>query len=181
MREPRGADDYDNEVGETEDEKARQWDEKQADLELKRAARSAETCPGSVTEKSPIGTANVTLVFQNDGHVKSSDIAPPYAETAVGACVLRAMGAVIVPAYQGDEKTVTWEIELKEPPKEKGAEVLATPSGSRWSTAVACRELRGTSSRRRPAPTGSPRSRWRRLPTGSSAGRSSGARWRRAA
>jgi hypothetical protein len=115
-----GADDYDNEVGETEDEKARQWDEKQADLELKRAARSAETCPGSVTEKAPAGTANVTLVFQNDGHVKSSEIAPPYAETPVGACVLRAMGAVIVPAYTGDEKTVTWEIELKEPPKEKG-------------------------------------------------------------
>lgn len=114
------SDDYDSEVGETEDEKARQWDEKQADLELKRAARSAETCPGSVTEKAPAGTANVTLVFQNDGHVKSSEIAPPYAETPVGACVLRAMGAVIVPAYQGDEKTVTWEVELKEPPKEKG-------------------------------------------------------------
>ncbi len=49
-----GADDYDNEVGETEDEEApRRGTRKQAHLELKRAARSAETCPGSVTEKAP--------------------------------------------------------------------------------------------------------------------------------
>jgi hypothetical protein len=115
------ANDYDNEVDETDDEKARKWDEKQAELELKRAARSAETCPGSVTEKAPAGTATVTLVFRNDGHVKSSEIASPYADTAVGACVLRAMGAVIVPAYEGEEKTVTWEIELKEPPQDTKA------------------------------------------------------------
>ena len=113
-------DDYDTDVDQTDDEKARAWDEKQADLELKRAARSAETCPGSVTEKAPKGTGNVTLVFQPDGHVKSSEIAPPYAETAVGSCVLRAMGAVIVPAYEGAEKTVTWEVDLsKDPPKEE--------------------------------------------------------------
>src|SRR5262245_30826108 len=40
----------------TEDEKKRQWDDKQADLELRRAGRSAETCPDSVTEKAPKGT-----------------------------------------------------------------------------------------------------------------------------
>src|SRR5262245_61991495 len=76
------ADDYDTgEVEQTEDEKARQWDEKQAELELKRAARSAETCPDSVSEKAPAGTAQVTLVFQTSGHVKSSEIAAPYADT----------------------------------------------------------------------------------------------------
>lgn len=112
--------DYDDSLSEeTDDEKARQWDEKQAELELKRAARSAETCLGSVTEKSPPGTAQVTLVFGNDGHVKSSEIAPPYTDTMAGACVLRAMGAVIVPAFEGPEKTVNWEVELKQPPEDE--------------------------------------------------------------
>ena len=97
---------------ETEDEKIREWDDKQATLELKRAARSAETCPESVTEKAPKGMATVTLVFAKDGKVKDSKIDDVYAEKAVGTCVLRAMGSVIVPAYKGDEHTVVWEIDL---------------------------------------------------------------------
>src|SRR6185436_16511563 len=104
---------YDNEPGgSTEDEKKREWDDKQADLELKRAARSAETCPESVTEKAPKGKATVTMVFANDGHVKESKISEQYAENAVGKCVLRAMGSVIVPAYNGPEHTMDWEIDL---------------------------------------------------------------------
>jgi hypothetical protein len=98
---------------ETEDEKLREWDDKQATLELKRAARSAETCPESVTEKAPKGMATVTLVFAKDGKVKDSKIDDVYAEKPVGNCVLRAMGSVIVPAYKGDEHTVVWEIDLK--------------------------------------------------------------------
>jgi hypothetical protein len=97
---------------ETEDEKRREWDDKQATLELKRAARSAETCPDSVTEKAPKGMATVTLVFANDGRVKDSKIDDVYAEKAVGTCVLRAMGSVIVPAYKGEEHTVVWDIDL---------------------------------------------------------------------
>jgi hypothetical protein len=97
---------------ETEDEKIRDWDQKQADLELRRASRSAETCPESVTEKAPKGMATVTLVFANDGRVKDSKIDDVYAEKAVGTCVLRAMGNVIVPAYKGDEHTVEWQIDL---------------------------------------------------------------------
>lgn len=96
----------------TEDEKKREWDDKQADLELKRAARSAETCPESVTEKAPKGKATVTLTFTNDGRVKDSKISDQYAENAVGKCVLRAMSSVIVPAYTGGEKTLDWEIDL---------------------------------------------------------------------
>ena len=96
----------------TEDEKKREWDDKQATLELKRAARSAETCPESVTEKAPKGRATVTLTFANDGRVKDSKISSEYAESAVGTCVLRAMGNVIVPAYTGEEHTVEWEIDL---------------------------------------------------------------------
>ncbi len=96
----------------TEDEKKREWDEKQSDLELKRAARSAETCPESVTEKAPKGKATVSLTFTNDGRVKDSKISEQYAENAVGKCVLRAMSSVIVPAYTGSEKTLDWEIDL---------------------------------------------------------------------
>lgn len=96
----------------TEDEKRLQWDNEYAELELRRASRSAETCPESVTEKAPKGRAAVTLVFQNDGNVKEAKIGEPYADTVVGKCVLRAMGAVIVKTYQGPEKTVEWEVDL---------------------------------------------------------------------
>ncbi len=101
-----------NAPAETEDEKRRDWDDKQATLEMKRAARSAETCPDSVTEKAPKGMATVTLLFANDGKVKDSKIDDVYAEKAVGTCVLRAMGSVIVPAYKGEEHTLVWEIDL---------------------------------------------------------------------
>ncbi len=101
-----------DEPTETEDEKIREWDDKQATLELQRATRSAETCPESVTEKSPKGMASVTLLFANDGRVKESKIDDTYAEKAVGTCVLRAMGSVIVPAYKGAEHTVEWQIDL---------------------------------------------------------------------
>ena len=39
----------------TDMEKKAAFDKRQADLEMKRAVRSAETCPGSVTEESPPG------------------------------------------------------------------------------------------------------------------------------
>lgn len=107
----------------TEDEKKRQWDDKQADLELRRAGRSAETCPESVTEKAPKGTATVTLVFANDGRVKEAKISSEYEDKAVGKCVLNAMKNVIVPAYVGEEHTVEWDVDLtgakKSGPKEK--------------------------------------------------------------
>jgi hypothetical protein len=105
--------------GSTEDEKIREWDDKQADLELKRAAHSAETCPDSVTEKDPKaknktkeGKARVTVLFANDGHVKSLTTSPPYDQNPVGKCVQRALNAVIVPAFKGPEHTLEWEIDL---------------------------------------------------------------------
>jgi hypothetical protein len=113
---------YSGPVGETELEKKKKWDQKQAELELKRAQRSAETCPTSVTEPAPKGSGKVSLTFGNDGHVKSSSIDPPYADTAVGKCVLRAMDAVIVPSFEGAEETITWELDLsaESPKPEKG-------------------------------------------------------------
>lgn len=99
-------------TGESDEEKKAEWDDSYANLELRRASRSAETCPDSVTEKSPKGKAHVTLVFDNDGHVKESKVDEPYADTAVGKCVLRAMGAVIVKNFSGSPKTVEYEIDL---------------------------------------------------------------------
>jgi len=114
------------------EEKKREWDAKQADLELHRAAHSAETCPDSVVEgdknidpktgKPPKGSkapskgkdtkANVKITFANDGHVKELNVAPPYDENPVGKCVQRALNAVIVPAYVGSEHTEEWTIDL---------------------------------------------------------------------
>jgi hypothetical protein len=118
--------------GSTEEEKKREWDDKQGDLELHRAAHSAETCPESVVEgdkaidpktgKPPKGAkpaskskdtkASVTILFANDGHVKTLTVKPPYDENAVGKCVQRALNAVIVPAYNGPEHTTEWVIDL---------------------------------------------------------------------
>jgi hypothetical protein len=132
LKKERNANDYADTSGSTEEEKKREWDEKQADLELHRAAHSAETCPDSVVEgdkaidpktgKPPKGSkaptkgkdtkASVTILFANDGHVKTLTVSPPYDENPVGKCVQRALNAVIVPAYNGSEHTAEWEIDL---------------------------------------------------------------------
>lgn len=98
----------------TDEERERQWDDAYANLELRRASRSAETCLESVAkeEQAPKGRAKVTLVFQNDGNVKEATVGEPYTDTVVGKCVLRAMGNTIVKTYEGPEKTVEWEIDL---------------------------------------------------------------------
>jgi hypothetical protein len=112
---------YLGEAEETEIEKKSKWDQKQAELELQRATRSAKTCPESLPEeeqkKVERGVAKLTLLFSNQGHVKQASLEPPHAETPVGKCILRAMGAVIVPAYEGPEQSVTWEVDLAPEPK----------------------------------------------------------------
>jgi hypothetical protein len=104
--------DYAEPSGSTEEEKKRQWDDAYAALELRRASRSAETCPESVTEKSPKGKAKVSLRFDNDGRAKDPTVDAPYADTAVGKCVLRAMGAVIVKPFEGSPHEVHYEVDL---------------------------------------------------------------------
>jgi hypothetical protein len=113
MKNQRDNEAYDDTSATTDEDKRRGWDAKQGELEMSRAANSAESCPESVTEKSPKGKATVAVTFGNDGHVKSATISDPYGEdTAVGKCVLRALKAIIVPAYQGNEETLNWEIDL---------------------------------------------------------------------
>ena len=98
---------------ETDLEKKQQFDKKQTKLELQRATRSAEQCVSVTTDKdSPRGTGKVTLVFDNEGHVKSGSIAAPFEGTAIGKCVMNAYNAVIVPPYVGPEATIDWEVDL---------------------------------------------------------------------
>jgi hypothetical protein len=118
--EKRGNSDYDTGPDtETDLEKKKQFDKKQAELELKRAARSGETCAGVVNEDGPSGKASVTLVFTNDGHVKESSIGAPFTDTAIGKCVLNAMKAVIVPSFVGADETIEWEVDVKAKEEEK--------------------------------------------------------------
>jgi hypothetical protein len=105
---------------ETDEEKRRQFDKKQVDMELKRATRSAQTCPAVVAaqetkQTKQRGTGRVTITFQEDGTVSTVAIASPFDETPVGDCVLRAYKAVIVPPFVGGNQIVDWEVELQDP------------------------------------------------------------------
>jgi hypothetical protein len=113
---------------ETDAEKKREFDRKQVDMELKRATRSAESCPGVVVEQEkkgehPRGETKVSISFQEDGTVRQVSIPSPFDGTPLGDCVIRAYKSVIVPPYSGGEQIVDWDVVLKDAPKtpEKGA------------------------------------------------------------
>jgi hypothetical protein len=121
MKNQKDNSDYDtSSVGQTDEDKRRGWDTKQADIELHRASHSAESCPESIEEKAAKGKAKpaalakatLALTFANDGHVKTATISPYEEDSPLGKCVLRAMKAIIVPAYEGSEQVVNWEIDL---------------------------------------------------------------------
>jgi hypothetical protein len=107
---------------ETDAEKKRKFDEKQMKLEMARATRSAESCPGVVAElekkDKPRGDTRVTVTFQEDGTVKTASIPEPFDGTPVGDCVLRAYKAVIVPPFEGGDQIIDWDLSLKDQPKE---------------------------------------------------------------
>jgi hypothetical protein len=103
-----------------EAEKVGVFDDKQADLELRRATRSAETCPEVVTgDKVPHGKTTVTLTFALDGSVAEATIPPPYEGTRIGDCALNAYQAIIVPPYSGERKVITWDVNLEKAKEEK--------------------------------------------------------------
>ena len=107
---------------ETDAEKKREFDRKQVDLELKRATRSAESCPGVVAEmekkgEHPRGETKVSISFQEDGTVRQVSIPSPFDGTPIGDCVIRAYKAVIVPPYTGGEQIVDWDVVLKDASK----------------------------------------------------------------
>jgi hypothetical protein len=106
---------------ETDSEKKHEFDKKQVKMELQRATRSAESCPGVVAgqepkDKKPRGDTRVTINFQEDGTVRAVSIPDPFDGTPVGDCVLRAYKAVIVPPYTGGEQIVDWDVSLKDAP-----------------------------------------------------------------
>ena len=101
---------------ELEADKRAKFDKRQSQIELKRATRSAVTCPGSIgtEEELPAPTVTVTLTFANAGHVKEATIDQAFQESKIGKCVLRAMHAVIVPPFHGAEVQVPWTINFSE-------------------------------------------------------------------
>ena len=108
------------EGGELDSEKRKKFDNRQAEIEVNRAIRSAETCPG-VVNAGPYGEANVSITFNNEGHVMAdkSTIDTQFAEQPIGKCVLNAINAVIVPSYVGTPVSQQLKIKLVEAPKGK--------------------------------------------------------------
>lgn len=108
---------------ETDEEKRAKFDRKHAEKELKRATRSAESCPGVVKEQegddAPRGTANVSITFQEDGTVSDVTISSPFDETPVGHCIANAYSTVKVPPYTGGSQILDWEVEVKDAKEEK--------------------------------------------------------------
>lgn len=102
----------------TDSEKRREFDKKQVKMELQRATRSAESCPGVVHEQEgkdkPRGETSVTITFQEDGTVKSVSIPSPFDGKPVGDCVIRAYKAVLVPPYTGGEMIVDQKVNLQD-------------------------------------------------------------------
>ena len=105
---------------ELEVDKKSKFDARQSKIELKRAARSAVTCPGSIgtEEKLAAQKTTVTLTFGNDGNVTKSSIDANFKDTKVGGCVLNAMKNVIVPPFSGQEVQVDWEVDFSEAEEE---------------------------------------------------------------
>jgi len=104
--------------GELDSEKRKKFDDRQAEIEINRAVRSAETCPG-VVDSGPYGEAGVSITFNNEGHViaDKSSIDSQFADKPIGECVLRAINAVIVPSYVGVPVAKQLKIKLAEAPK----------------------------------------------------------------
>lgn len=112
-------DDYD---APAETDEREEFDKKQAELEMKRASLSARTCVGVVEgTKKPEGIADVSVTFNNDGHVREASIGAPYTDTPLGECVLNAYRSVIVPTFRESEYTLGWQLEWNPPKTEEEA------------------------------------------------------------
>lgn len=89
------------------------FDHKGAELELKRATRSAETCPAVADDgKVKPAKTSVTLVFAKDGSVAEATVPPPFADTRLGNCVLNAYRGLFVQPYAGEREVITWDVDL---------------------------------------------------------------------
>lgn len=128
------------EDSEADSEKAAKFDPEFADHQLRRATLNAVDCPNTLPDDQKkqfkAGTARVQVIFQTDGTVKEVVLDSAYADTAVGACILRAYEPVQIKPYTGSDETKELEIELKvmtekekKAAKEKAAKEAAAKEG----------------------------------------------------
>lgn len=125
---------------EADSEKAAKFDPDFADHQVRRAMLNAVDCPNTLPDeekkKFKPGTAKAQISFLNDGTVKEVILDANYAETYVGACVLRALETIQIKPYSGEEETMERDVELKimtekekKAAKEKAAKEAAEKEG----------------------------------------------------
>lgn len=100
---------------------AKAFDQKQAEMELTRATRSAESCTGVVADSKERGEATVSIVFVSDGAVSKASVSPPFEGTPLGDCIVNAYKNVLVPPFDESNHQMTWELKLSDPPKDTTA------------------------------------------------------------
>jgi hypothetical protein len=97
---------------EAEDEKP--FDDRHAQLELRRATLNAITCPDVATEpkKVPKAEADLNIVFVKDGSVKEVIVSPPFEDSPIEECIVNAYNGVKVPPFKEAEHSVPWKADL---------------------------------------------------------------------
>jgi hypothetical protein len=103
-----------NDNFEYEEEEEKPFDEKHAQLELRRATLNAITCPETAVEpkKVPKAEADVNVVFTRDGSVKEVSVSPPFEGSPIEECLINAYKGVKVPPFKEEEKSVPWKADL---------------------------------------------------------------------
>ncbi len=124
-----------SEVDLEDEEEVKAFDEKQGELEVRRATLSAATCPDT-QEKAPKGVGEVTITFKSDGTVQETSLNSPFAGSSLEECVLMAYNNIIVPPFNEASHTITWKVDLtgkKEDlmPKEDDAVAEALSGGKK--------------------------------------------------
>ncbi len=99
---------------EYEEEEEKPFDEKHAQLELRRATLNAITCPETALEpkKLPKAEADINVLFSRDGSVKEVGVSPPFEGSPIEECLINAYKGVKVPPFKEEEKSVPWKADL---------------------------------------------------------------------
>lgn len=99
---------------EPEPEEEKPFDERHAQLELRRATLNAITCPDVATDpkKVPKGEADLNITFVKDGSVKEVIVSPPFEDSPIEECIVNAYNGVKVPPFKEAEHSVPWKADL---------------------------------------------------------------------
>jgi len=97
-----------------EEEQEKPFDERHAQLELRRATLNAITCPETAVEpkKVPKGEADINVSFTKDGSVKEVAVSPPFEGSPIEECIINAYKGIKVPPFREEEKSVPWKADL---------------------------------------------------------------------